>query len=89
MSTVSKENSADFVVRLDGLRLDDAARSRLAGAVQAAVMAELGKLDLTGGRPVPTLAYLPLKWRGIWLRDIEKLPEGFGQLAHQLEVVER
>lgn len=87
MSNPAEANSADFIVRLEGLHLDEAARNRVAGAVQAAVMAELGKLDLTAGRPKPAFAYLPLKWRGIWLR--ERLPEGLGELGRDLGVTER
>jgi hypothetical protein len=89
MSNLTQGNSADFIVRLDGLRLDEAARSRIAGAVQAAVMAELGRLDFTAGKSTPALAYIPLKWRGIWLREIQKLPEGLGELGHELGVAER
>src|SRR5262249_35571487 len=84
MSNPVEKNSADFIVRLDGLHLDEAARNRIAGAVQSAVMAELGNLDLTAGQPKPGLAYIPLKWRGIWLRH--SLPEGLGDFGRELGV---
>lgn len=79
----------DFVVRLDGLKLDEASRSRIAGAIQAAVLAELGRLDLAGAQPNNGLAYIPIKWRGIWLRQMVNVPEGLGELGKTLGVSER
>lgn len=69
----------DFMVRLDGLKLDEATSHRIAGAIQAAVMSELAKLDLSGGQPHGSVAYIPKDWLGIWLRQIPGLPEGFGR----------
>ena len=68
----------DFMVRLDGLKLDEATSHRIAGAIQAVVISELGKLDLTGGQHHGSLAYIPKDWLGIWLRQIPRPPEGFG-----------
>jgi hypothetical protein len=72
----------DFIVRLDGLQLDEASRNRIAGAIRAAALAELGRLDLAGAKP--GLAYIPLKWLGIWLRPATTLPEGLGELSKTL-----
>jgi hypothetical protein len=58
----------DFIVRLDGLKLDEAARNRIAGAIQTAVMSELGRLDL--GHPETILIHTPKEWLGRWLREI-------------------
>jgi hypothetical protein len=87
---MSDAKSNDFIVRLDGLHLDAAAHNRIAGAIQAAVVSELGRVDLSGIKPPPpTFAYIPLKWRGIWLRDVEGL-KNIGELTGpQLGVVER
>ena len=79
----------DFVVRLDGLRLDEAAKNRIAGAIQSAVVAELGLIDHGGNKPFSALAYIPLKWRGYWLREIDRLPENIAQFNKQLNVEER
>jgi len=82
MSNPMPGKPADFIVRLDGLQLDEASRNRIAGAIQAAALAELGRLDLAGAKP--GLAYIPLKWLGMWLRPAATLPEGLGELSKTL-----
>jgi hypothetical protein len=81
--------SSDFVVRLDGLNLDDGARDRIASALQASVLAELGRLDL--GHKTGGLAYFPRKeWLGIWLRSIADIKGISGQDFNKvLNVTER
>jgi hypothetical protein len=69
---------SDFIIRVDGLNLDDSARARLAGVLQAAFMGELGRLDLAprGG----AVAYIPHKeWLGLWLRSIGQIKDLRGQ----------
>jgi hypothetical protein len=80
----------DFVLRVDGLNLPDAARERIAGALQAALMSELGRLDLGGAR-TETVAYIPHKeWLGLWLRSLANLRDLKGQdFERPLEISER
>jgi hypothetical protein len=80
----------DFIVRLDGLRLDAAAHNRIASAIQSAVVEELGRVDLAGTHPPPpAFAYFPLKWRGLWLHEAAGL-KNLGDLANpQLTVAVR
>jgi hypothetical protein len=61
----------DFIVRLDGLKLDQASRDRIAGAIQTAVMSELGRLDLGGDGTI--LIHTPKEWLGRWLREVSSL----------------
>lgn len=79
----------DFIVRLDGLPLDEAAKRRIAGAIQSAVLGELGKLDLAGKKPTNSLVHIPIEWRGLWLREVTKLSEGLGEIGKTLGVTER
>ena len=61
----------DFIVRLDGMKLDDATRHRVASAIQSAVLGELGRLDLGGQTGVSTiLVHTPKEWLGKWLREV-------------------
>jgi hypothetical protein len=78
----------DFVVRLDGLSLDDGARQRIAAALQSAAVAELGRLDLNKGA---AFAYIPRKeWYGLWLKAIAQAGGLRGQeFANPLDVSER
>lgn len=76
----------DFIVRLDGLPLDEPTRQRIAGAIQAAVLSELGKLDLAGAKPAAGLAYLPHRWWGIWYRVRADVLENLGGLGKTLGV---
>jgi hypothetical protein len=78
----------DFIVRLDGLKLDEAARGRISAAIQSAVVAELGRLDLAGLHSSNRLAYFPIRWPGLWLREINELPSGLGELGKTLTVNE-
>lgn len=65
-------NEHDFIVRLEGLNLDEAAKQRIAGAIQGAVMAELGRIDLRGQAGFP--GFFPRKdWLGFILRDMGRL----------------
>jgi hypothetical protein len=79
----------DFIVRLDGLPLDQAAKRRIAGAIQSAVLGELGKLDLAGNKPTNSLVHIPIEWLGLWLRDATNLREGLGDMGKTLGVTER
>jgi hypothetical protein len=65
----------DFVVRIEGLPLDEEAQRRIAGAIQGALLSELGRLDLAGTNPKPTLSYIPVQWLGIWLREARHLQD--------------
>jgi hypothetical protein len=78
----------DFIVRLDGLKLDEAARGRISAAIQSAVVAELGRLDLPGLHSSNRFAYFPIRWPGFWLREINELPSGLGELGKTLTVNE-
>jgi hypothetical protein len=88
MSDPTAVRPNDFVVRLDGLPLDDGARQRIAAALQSAAVAELGRLDLNKR---DAFAYIPRKeWYGLWLRTIAQAGEFRGQdFAKPLEVTER
>jgi hypothetical protein len=56
----------EFVVNLDGIKLSAAQKSRINGAIQAAVLAELGGFDSGGDR----FAHLPWKeWYGLIMRE--------------------
>ncbi|NUO64669.1 MAG: hypothetical protein HOQ11_01570 [Gemmatimonadaceae bacterium] len=56
---------SDFIVHVEGVKLDDAVRARLAGRIQAAVLKELAGID-TGG---DLHARIPHRdWWGLWLR---------------------
>ena len=89
MSNPMPGKPSDFVVRLDGLELDERTRDRIAAALQSAVVAELGRLDLA--QKNPGVAYIPRKeWLGIWLRSIADIREIRGQdFGKALDVVER
>jgi hypothetical protein len=89
MSNPMSGKPNDFIVRLDGLPLDEAARHRIAGAIQSAVLAELGKLDLAGNKPTNALFHIPTEWLGLWLREVTGLREGLGELKKTLGVTER
>ena len=78
MSDPMPGKAADFVVRLDGLGLDDSARDRIAAALQAATLAELGRLDL--GHKAGAAAFIPRKeWYGLWLRSMANIQDLKGQ----------
>ena len=78
MSDPMPGKPADFIVRLDGLGLSDDARSRIAAALQAATLAELGRLDL--GHQTGAAAFIPRKeWLGFWLRSMVEIRDLKGQ----------
>jgi hypothetical protein len=77
----------DFVVRLEGLKLDEAARNRIAGAIQAAVLKELGTIDLSGSNPANNLIHIPITWRGIIYRNLAKLPGDVANIGQNLRVM--
>jgi hypothetical protein len=58
---------ADFIVRIDGLKLSKEAEASINREIQAAVLREVAKID-TGG---DFSARIPnrLRWRGIYLRN--------------------
>jgi hypothetical protein len=80
---------SDFVVRLDGLDLSESAKNHIAAALQASVVAELGRLDLA--HKASGLAYFPRKeWLGLWLRSVVDIRDPRGQEFNKaLEVAER
>ena len=79
MSNPMPGKPSDFVLRVDGLDLDDAARTRIANALQASLLAELGRLDLAP-RPGSAVAFFPRKeWLGIWLRSLAQIRDLKGQ----------
>lgn len=71
---------SDFVVRIDIAKLNEKQAAAIAGAIQVAVMSELGKLDLAHGAEkglgsgVGSILFHP-EWRGYWLRDLKSLQE--------------
>lgn len=79
----------DFIVRLDGLKLDEAAKARLAGRIQGAVLREIAGID-TGG---DLYAFVPHKeWIGLWVRMHAAMQKqlGGGQIAAPvLQAIER
>jgi hypothetical protein len=63
-----------FVVDMGDLKLDEAARRRIANAIQAAALGELARLD--SATTEPFAVYDPVRirdprWYGIWIRPIE------------------
>lgn len=71
----------DFVVRIDTTKLNAKQAAAIAGAIQGAVLAQLGELDLahgaehaaaTGGGGFGSIVFHP-EWRGIWLRSLKDL----------------
>ncbi len=71
---------SDFVVRIDTAKLNEKQVAAIAGAIQVAVMSELGKMDLAHaaekavGSGVGAITFHP-EWRGLWLRDLKSLQE--------------
>ena len=69
---------SDFVVRIDTAKLNDRQAAALSSAIQGAVLAELGKLDLAhaaapaAGGPFGSIIFHP-EWRGLWLRNLKEL----------------
>jgi hypothetical protein len=77
---------SDFVVRIDSTKLNAKQSASLAAAIQGAVLAELGNVDLTdghtehasgaaaapGGVGVGSILFHP-EWRGIWIRNLRDL----------------
>lgn len=67
-----KADSADFVVRLEGLQLKPDAKERIASHIHAAVMRELAGVDTHGA-----LVFIPRReWLGLWLRTHAAIPQG-------------
>lgn len=58
---------ADFIVKLDGIKLDTKATEEVNRALQATALRELARLDLapTYSVRVPR----PKEWLGIWIRN--------------------
>lgn len=74
---------SDFVVRIDTAKMNDKQLAAIAGAIQVAVMSELGKLDLAHaghggekalGSGTGAILFHP-EWRGYWLRDLKNLQD--------------
>ena len=69
---------SDFVVRIDTTKLNDKQAAAVAGAIQGAVLSELGKLDLGAGHS-PTGSHGSIlfhpEWRGIWLRNLKDIQD--------------
>jgi hypothetical protein len=68
---------SDFVVRIDTAKLNEKQAGAIASAIQVAVVAELGKVDLArdfGGTPAAAISLHP-EWRGYWLRSLKDLQE--------------
>jgi hypothetical protein len=85
----AKAHPHDFIVRLEGLQLDEASRSRIAGAIQGAVMLELGRLDLAGPKRLGGFAHIPIDWLGFWLREATNAQEALKGLGGTLQIVDR
>jgi len=72
---------SDFVVRIDTANLNEKQAAAIAGAIQGAVLSELGKLDLShaaaaaaGQSPGGSILFHP-EWRGLWLRSLKNLQD--------------
>jgi hypothetical protein len=74
---------SDFVVRIDTAKLSAKQAAAIASAIQGAVLAELGQLDLAHGEPekgaasgvgVGSIVFHP-EWRGLWLRNLRDLQD--------------
>lgn len=72
---------SDFVVRIDTAKLTEKQAAAIAGAIQGAVLSQLGKLDLAHGAEKAigfgvggSILFHP-EWRGLWLRDLKGLQE--------------
>ena len=77
---------SDFVVRIDTAKLNAKQSAAMASAIQGAVLAELGKLDIApaaaehaaGAAAAPagfgtgSILFHP-EWRGIWIRNLKDL----------------
>lgn len=76
---------SDFVVRIDTAKLNAKQSAAVAAAIQGAVLAEMGKLDLApaaaaehpaaaaaGPTGVGSILFHP-EWRGIWIRNLRDL----------------
>lgn len=77
---------SDFVVRIDTAKLNAKQSAAIAAAIQGAVLAELGKVDLAhqssegehdaaaapSGFGVGSIIFHP-EWRGIWIRNLKEL----------------
>lgn len=65
---------SDFVVRIDTAKLNEKQAATIARAIQGAVLAELGKLDLAKDRAVSpgigSIMFHP-EWRGLWIRNLK------------------
>ncbi len=75
---------SDFVVRIDTAKLSSKQAAAIASAIQGAVLAELGELDLAhpadpgslkaaaGPVGLGSIIFHP-EWRGLWIRNIKDL----------------
>ena len=81
-------NPNDFIVRLEGLKLDGPARARISAAIQSAVVGELGKLDMAPLQSSNHLVFLPIRWPGLWLRQINEIPGAVQEFGKTLSVRE-
>jgi hypothetical protein len=75
---------SDFVVRIDTAKLNAKQAAAIASAIQGAVLAELGALDLAhpaesaaltaaaGPVGLGSIIFHP-EWRGLWIRNIRDL----------------
>jgi hypothetical protein len=79
------KNHSEFHVRLDGIKLPEAAESRIEKGIQSLVLQELAsfpnpdgpneprpKIPHHGPGPVERSIFLPIEWLGLWLRQIEE-----------------
>lgn len=63
-----------FIVDLGDLKLDDAAKRRVANAVQAAALGELAKLDTSAAGPYAVFDPVRIRdplWYGIWIKHLQ------------------
>jgi hypothetical protein len=78
---------ADFIFRLDSVRLNDAQQEKIASAIQGAVLTELARLDLqgdqgkgkaAGGPSSGNCLYIPINWKGGMLIKAEEVVAASG-----------
>lgn len=64
---------SDFIVKIDTARLTEKQAAAISGAIQGAVLHELGRLDLAPPRTPFTAITAHPEWLGLWLRSLKDL----------------
>lgn len=64
---------SEFIVKIDTAKLNQKQAAAISGAIQGAVMRELGRLDLAPARTPFTAITAHPEWLGLWLRSLKDL----------------